>query len=589
MAANNNPIVLVNVSQILAATPDTLQKTGAIVTQGGTTTAAGTATLITAQADLTAILQTSGVAATQLQAAYNTFSANNQAGRAVYVLELGVAANASGTITLNTNPQYGAQANGSITLTGNPANGNTVVINGTTVTFVTGTPSGNQVQIGLTAAATSLNLQNFLSNSVDAGLSLMTYSTIGQVTGITVKAYGAAGNAYVLTAVGANITVSGAGTLSGGVDPDTLAVNGTVLTFVPSATTGNNIVVASTVSGTVANLYSFLIASSDANISLMTYSVTGSVITATSIITGTGGNAYTLAKSSAHITLSGATLTGGGAGATAASGIAQLNNWIVANEFFAYAYLLPNGWAADSSLYPFCNTYSGLNKKIEFYFHVTSGNFATYKGLKSVFAMYAEPTAPSTEFSVASVFAHMLGYAPTATNKVTPAAFCYLYGVTQLVNPSKSLLTSLKTNNVNYVGNGAQGGISQTILYWGVTADGNDATYWYSADWAQINIAQALANAIINGSNNPLSPLYYNQAGINQLKSVAQSKADQGISFGMILAPAVVTAIDFITYTTQNPADYPQGIYNGLALTMTPARGFTSITFQLVVSQIPLA
>jgi len=589
MAAVNNPIVVVSVSQILAATPDTLQKTGAIVTQGGTTTTAGTASLITAQADLTAILQNSGLAATQLQAAYNTFTANNAAGRAVYVLELGVASNAYGTITLGSNPQYGAQANGSITLTGNPANNNTVTINGTTVTFVTGTPVGNQVQIGLTAAATSANLQNFLANSVDAGLSVINYSTVGQVTGLTVKAYGTAGNAYVLTAVGANITVSGTGTLAGGIAPDTLTVNGTVLTFVPAATTGNNVVVGSTVTATASNLYAFLIASADANISLMTYSINGLVITATAIITGTGGNAYTLAKSSAHITVSGANLTGGGATATAASGIAQLNNWIQQNLFFAYAYLLPNGWAADGQLYPFLNVYSGLNQKIEFFFHVTSGNLSTYTGLKSAYAMYAEPTAPSTEFTVAGDFAHMIGYAPTATNQVTPFAFSYRFGVTQLVNPSSALLTSLKTNKVNYIGNGAQGGISNTIVYWGVTADGNDATYWYSVDWAQINIARALANRIINGSNNPLSPLYYNQAGINDLRATAQKTVNQGIAFGMILAPATVNAIDFVTYTTQNPSDYPLGVYNGLSLTMTPSRGFTSITFQLVVSQIPLA
>ena len=236
MAAVNNPIVIVNVSEQLASVPNNLQQTGVIVTQGGTTTSAGTTTTITAQTDLTAILASAGLAATLLQSAYTTFSANNPASLSVIVLELGVASNAYGTITFNSNPQYGAQANGSITLTGQPAPNDTLDINGTTVTFVAGTPVGNQVQIGLTDTATAQNLQNFLANSVDANISQITYSTVGLVTALTAIAWGTAGNSYVLTTSGANITVSGSGTLAGGVAPDTVDVNGTTVTFVKTAT-----------------------------------------------------------------------------------------------------------------------------------------------------------------------------------------------------------------------------------------------------------------------------------------------------------------------------------------------------------------
>ena len=49
-------IVQVNVSRVSAPIPSGLQKTGAIISQGGTTTAANTRTLITQPADLTAIL-----------------------------------------------------------------------------------------------------------------------------------------------------------------------------------------------------------------------------------------------------------------------------------------------------------------------------------------------------------------------------------------------------------------------------------------------------------------------------------------------------------------------------------------------------
>lgn len=116
----------------------------------------------------------------------------------------------------------GVQASATITLTGNPANSDTVTIQGTVVTFVTGTPTGNQVKIGPSANDTITNLQTFLAASVDANLSLMTYSTVGLVTTITAKVIGTAGNAYTLVKSGTNITVSGGGTLGGGVQPSSV-------------------------------------------------------------------------------------------------------------------------------------------------------------------------------------------------------------------------------------------------------------------------------------------------------------------------------------------------------------------------------
>lgn len=53
-------------------------------------------------------------------------------------------------------------ASGTITFTGNPANNDTVTIAGVTITFVTGTPSGSQVKIGASQAATMANLVAFI-------------------------------------------------------------------------------------------------------------------------------------------------------------------------------------------------------------------------------------------------------------------------------------------------------------------------------------------------------------------------------------------------------------------------------------------
>lgn len=224
----------------------------------------------------------------------------------------GAGAKASGTISLDTNPSPGVQASGTITLTGQPSPADTVTINSTVVTFVSGTPSGNQVQIsGIDNTHTASNLQAFLAASANAGLAACTYDTIGLVTTITARAYGTAANSFTLAKSGTNISVSGSGSLAGGVAADTLTVNGTAITFVALNPSGNQVLVGPTVAQTSANLQGFLQSSSDSNIEQADYSTSSDVTTVTFASAGTAGNAFTLAKSSSHISISGGNLSGG--------------------------------------------------------------------------------------------------------------------------------------------------------------------------------------------------------------------------------------------------------------------------------------
>lgn len=110
----------------------------------------------------------------------------------------------------------GVKASGTITFTGQPAPADTITIGGTVVTFVASGPTGNQVLIGATAAATATNLNTFLSASTDSNISLCTYSVSGLVVTVTYKLVGLAGNSFTLAESAANLTVSGA-TLAGGV------------------------------------------------------------------------------------------------------------------------------------------------------------------------------------------------------------------------------------------------------------------------------------------------------------------------------------------------------------------------------------
>lgn len=279
-----------------------------------------------------------------------------------------------------------------------------------------------------------------------------------------------------------------------------------------------------------------------------------------------------------------------GLGSTTAA-VAYLTTWLTNNPNRLYAVLVPRTWDSESTFPTLIASYESTTSKFYFYVTTTTGTYTTYTALmKDVVALVEAPSTPATEFSLAFPFHRLLKQQPSATNKVPPFAFAYGAGVTPYPTANNGpLLASLKTASVNYIGTGAEGGISNSILLWGVTKDGRDISYWYSVDWAQVNVQIDLANEIINGSNNPLAPLYYDQDGINRLQARAQLTFNRGITYGLVLPPAPVTAVPFATYVAQNPSDYPVGTYNGLACEYTPQRGFTHIVFNIVVTDFPLA
>ena len=272
---------------------------------------------------------------------------------------------------------------------------------------------------------------------------------------------------------------------------------------------------------------------------------------------------------------------------SAAQGVTALTEYLLNPTIEFYSYLLPTSWDTEPTAVSLANTYTGTTAKTYFYVTTTLATFDAWAGIKSVFASLQSPSAPVIEFSAAAIFWTTLSYNPSASNLAHPLAFTYVYAVTPYVL-TNTQQTLLKAAGVNWIGTGAEGGISNKIIFWGTYMDLNPFNYWYSVDWLSVNVEISLANAIINGSNTPTNPLYYNQAGINTLQKVAQATTNNGIAFGLILSPASVQAVSFSTYVAQHPSDYATGTYNGLSLTFVPARGFTSITIYLTASNIPV-
>lgn len=220
---------------------------------------------------------------------------------------------------------------------------------------------------------------------------------------------------------------------------------------------------------------------------------------------------------------------------------------------------------------------------------------------------------PATEFTLAAPFWNSLHYDPSSTNRVAPFAFQYVFGVTPWqTKGNNALLATLKERSTNYIATGAEGGISDAAIFWGTTEDGRDFTYWYSVDWLQINAARNLANVVINGSNNPINPLYYDQNGIDRLQDSVIATLQTAVAVGLANGvPArsklgavafidalengdfdgklVVNAIPFLDYLRDNPNDYRDGRYAGLAVQYIPNRGFITIVLNINVTDFIVA
>lgn len=158
------------------------------------------------------------------------------------------------TIVAPDGPPVVAQAaSGSMIFNQNPGIGSTISIGqagGTTITFVSGSPTGSQVQIGANLAITLNNLLTMLNASADSNLSLCKpYTLSTNQLLIIAHTAGAAGNGIQLSGTVTGLAISGP-TLTGGRD----ALVSTQCTLTATVALGANPVCASLGGGVLDNL-----------------------------------------------------------------------------------------------------------------------------------------------------------------------------------------------------------------------------------------------------------------------------------------------------------------------------------------------
>jgi len=111
---------------------------------------------------------------------------------------------------------------------------------------------------------------------------------------------------------GAAVAASGSVTFtSNPAAASTLTLNGTAITFVAAAPTGNQVLIGANLASTLSALLAFLQTSTDSQLSRFRSAIVGSQLNLTATTLGTGGNALTVATTVAGATTSGATLAGG--------------------------------------------------------------------------------------------------------------------------------------------------------------------------------------------------------------------------------------------------------------------------------------
>lgn len=541
----SNNIVVVNVSQTVGATPSTLQQTGAFVSQGGTNTAQGTRSLLTELSDLTPLLAGSRAITSAVATAL--------------------------VVTATTTAPHGFTVGETIQLT--IAAGAPSAFNGTFQCLITTTTQFTYT----TAAATGTATGTLVYTNEDVAELLASATTFfGQGSAISV---------YVLE-LGQGNANDGVAFLTSWITANPNTFYGY---FVPNAWDGNTNFLALTASFQLLSAKTYFWVET----TLETYTQYTTLMK--DVITMVEAPSYGIWPANAITS------------ASWASGVITFHttatHLISPGMTFQITGMTPATY--NGTFQADITTVSGssiINAPL-----VTNPGSETGLGTL-VASYYASTGAPVTEQSLAAAFYTTLNYNPSSTNKVTPLAFSYQFGVTPFPRSGNAaLLTALKAASVNYIDTGSEGGIVNSILKWGHTMDGRPFNYWYSIDWVQINLQLNLANEIINGSNNPINPLYLDQNGINRLQARAAQVMGTAITVGLALGTvaqselngpafnaalnagtfaltAVVNAVPFVDYYTTNPGDYKIGVYNGLSVTYIPLRGFEAVTVNVNAS-----
>lgn len=206
--------------------------------------------------------------------------------------------------------------------------------------------------VDVTIDGTAHNLTG-LNFSAATNLNAVAADLTTALSGAGVVTY--TGSQFILTSGTTGAGTAATGTITFSAAPaanDTVTINSVAITFVAASPTGNQVLIGTSAATTATNLNTFLQASTNASLTVLSYSVSGAVVTVTDKTVGTAGNSIALTKSSTAITLSAATLLGGvnASSVTYATTGAGQDVSVLLGWTSSLALPLVPGYAAESAL-----------------------------------------------------------------------------------------------------------------------------------------------------------------------------------------------------------------------------------------------
>jgi len=292
---------------------------------------------------------------------------------------------------------------------------------------------------------------------------------------------------------------------------------------------------------------------------------------------------------------------------TTAEGVTALNSFLSDNPETVYSFLIPRSWDAESTFKTMVANYNAPSTMVNFFVTTTTLTYGSWSAVNNcVYAAVEAPATTVTQFDLAADFHRSLSRRPNSGTPIMTMALFKAYGVEPYpLFGNKSLLQLLRNAHIGFFDTGAEGGIASAIIRkWGHVLSGESFDFWYAVDWAKITLDLDLANEVINGNNNSIAPLYYNQKGIDRLQARAAEVLRRGTVYGLLLGTVesvqlppqefadnvvnkvyagknVINAIPFADYVRDNPSDYGLGLYSGLQAAIIPQLGFENIIINL--------
>lgn len=263
--------------------------------------------------------------------------------------------------------------------------------------------------------------------------------------------------------------------------------------------------------------------------------------------------------------------------------IEGLNTFITNNEFPCYIFLLPDGMGEDTTLgTTLFAKYSQLQNITYFFINYSGTTLNDYK-ISNVFmqvknqkaaALFVNNTVGSDLAALTAGLFASYKFDLSDTNPASPFNYKTIKGIAKqpLTLPVRKQMIQ---DSVNYIDDVA----TQLVLMNGRYGDTYPIDYRYQWDLTSFQVAASLKQLILNGVNNPIYVIKYNQDGIDILKSRVKSVLNQMISQGCVTEYAEriesatgelvnigeVSCIDFRSYIASNPEDYENEVYGGIS------------------------